>query len=207
MFETRQARERPATDTKVLTGWNGLMIRGLADAGRILQRKDYNAAAVKAASFLMKNSRTPDGRLLRSHAKGEAKLNAYLEDYAFLAAGLIALHRSLGDERLLALATTITDLQIEWFWDETSGGFFLTSKDHPQLIVRMKDPVDSATPSGISVTAENLWYLHQHGHGVGYDERLRSTLQSLSPLLRRASAAAPRATAVMAEYLDRHRQP
>jgi uncharacterized protein YyaL (SSP411 family) len=207
MFEARQSRVRPATDIKILTGWNGLMIRGLADAGRILQRKDYIAAAVKATSFLMKNSRTPDGRLLRSHAQGEAKLNAYLEDYAFLASGLIALHRSLGDERLLALASTVTDLQIEWFWDDTSGGFFLTSKDHPQLIVRMRDPVDSAIPSGISVSAENLLYLHQHGHGNGYDERLRLTLQSLTPLLRRAPGAAPRATAVMAEYLDGHRQP
>jgi uncharacterized protein YyaL (SSP411 family) len=202
MFLSREQRSRPTTDTKILTGWNGLMIKGLADAGRILNRNDYSQAAIGATGFLLKNSRTSDGRLFRSHAKGEAKLNAYLDDYAFLAAGLIALHRSLGDSRLLELAAQITDKQIELFWDERAGGCYFTSSDHQELIVRVKDPVDSAIPSGISVTAANLLYLSQHGIDRGYRPRLQATLQSITPLIRRAPAAAPRAAAVMAAYLD-----
>ncbi len=79
MLATRGQRPRPITDTKILTGWNGLMIKGLADAGRILKRKDYTSAAVKATSFLMKNSRDQDGRrACAAMRKGEAKFNAYL---------------------------------------------------------------------------------------------------------------------------------
>ncbi len=207
MLTAREKRTRPMTDTKILTAWNGLMIQGLADAGRVLKRKDYTSAAVDATGFLMKHARTSDGRLLRSHAKGEAKLNAYLDDYAFLVSGLIALHRSLGDARLLALAAQITDKQIELFWDDQAGGFFFTSRDHPELIVRVKDPVDSAVPSGVSMTAQNLLYLSQHGVDRGYSERLQATLQSITPLMRRAPAAAPRAAAVMAEFLDSQSNP
>ena len=75
------------------------------------------------------------------------------DDYAYLAAGLIALHRATGDDRWRELAKEITDKQIELFWDEVAGGFFFTSKDHPSLIVRVKDPVDGAIPSGASVSA------------------------------------------------------
>ena len=202
MFTARGKRERPTTDTKILTAWNGLMIQGLADAGRVLERKDYTSAAISATSFLMKHARASDGRLLRSHSKGEAKLNAYLDDYAFLVGGLIALHRALDDARLLALAAEITDKQIELFWDDRAGGFFFTSKDHPELIVRVKDPVDGAVPSGVSMTAKNLLYLSQQGIDRGYRERLQATLQSITPMMRRSPAAAPRAAAVMAEVLD-----
>ena len=202
MFTVRAKRARPMTDTKILTAWNGLMIQGLADAGRILKRKDYTAAAVNATSFLMKHVRSDDGRLLRSHAGGEAKLNAYLDDYAFLAGGLIALHRSLGDARLLDLAAQITDKQLDLFWDDQAGGFFFTSQDHPELIVSVKDPVDSEVPSGASMTANNLLYLSQHGVDQGYRARSQATLQSMTPLMRRAPTAAPRAATVMADILD-----
>jgi uncharacterized protein YyaL (SSP411 family) len=202
MLERRESRSRPITDIKILTAWNGLMIGGLADAGRILDRKDYTSAAVKATQFLMKNCRTSDGRLLRSYARGEAKFNGYLDDYAFLTAGVIALHRSVGDPRLLEMAAEITDTQIEWFWDDVAGGFHFTSKDHPELIVRVKDPVDSAIPSGISVSAANLLYLIENGIDRDYEPRLRATIQSITPLLRRAPAAAPRAATIMAELLD-----
>ena len=158
MLERREIRSRPITDIKILTAWNGLMIGGLADAGRILNRKDYTSAAVKATQFLMKNCRTSDGRLLRSYARGEARFNGYLDDYAFLTAGVIALHRSVGDPRLLEMAAEITDTQIEWFWDDVAGGFHFTSKDHPELIVRVKDPVDNI-PVELFFVPEILPYL------------------------------------------------
>jgi hypothetical protein len=203
MFEIRSRRERPITDIKILTAWNGLMIAGLADAGRILERDDYISAAADAAGFLIRELRDEQGRLLRSYAADEAKLNAYLDDYAFFASGLIALHRATGEGRWLEVAREITDKQIEIFWDEASGGFYFTSSDHPSLIVRVKDPVDGAIPSGISVSAENLQYLAQTVPDESYREKLQQTLQSLVPLMGRSPAAAPRATAALAEYLDK----
>lgn len=202
MFEIRSQRPRPITDVKVLTAWNGLMISGLADAGRILERQDYIDAAIEAAEFLLDHLREDNGRLLRSYAAGQAKLNGYVDDYAFLAGGLIALHRATGEERWLNEARNITDQQIERFWDEEAGGFYFTSDDHPSLIVRVKDPADGAIPSGNSVSLENLRYLAEQTGEESYRERHTETLVSLVPLLRRAPAAAPRAVAEMAEHFE-----
>jgi uncharacterized protein YyaL (SSP411 family) len=202
MFRVRSQRERPITDVKILTAWNGLMIAGLADAGRILEREDYTSAAVDAAEFLLRELRSGEGRLLRSYASDEAKLNAYVDDYAFLASGLISLHRATGDDRWRDLAKEVTDTQIELFWDELAGGFYFTSKDHSSLIVRVKDPVDSAIPSGASVSAENLQFLANHYMDGSYKQRLEKTLRAFVPLMSRSPAAAPRAAAVMAEYLS-----
>jgi hypothetical protein len=203
LFQIRSKRVRPITDVKILAAWNGLMISGLADAGRILDRKDYIQAAANAANFILAELKTEQGRLLRSYAAGEAKLNAYLDDYAFLVSGLIALHRATGDEKWLQTAASLTDKQIELFADQGSGGFFFTSSDHPTLIVRVKDPVDSAIPSGMSVTAENLAYLAaSEKASPAYKPALESTLKSLAPLMRRASSAAPRSAAALANYLE-----
>jgi len=202
LFQVRSQRIRPITDVKILTAWNGLMIAGFADAGRILKRKDYIQAASDAAEFIFDHLRNSEGRLLRSYAADRAKLNAYLDDYAFLASGCIALHRATDDEQWLAAAKSLTDKQIELFADNEAGGFFFTSSDHPTLIVRVKDPVDSAIPSGMSVTAENLAYLAANDPDGAYNARLQSTLKALAPLMRRAPTASPRATAALATYLE-----
>src|SRR5206468_7741588 len=115
----------------------------------------YIAAAERAADFVLANLRTKDGRLLRTYAAGEAKLNAYLNDYAFLADGLIRLHRATGKPRWLDEAAAFTAKQIELFSDERGGGFFFTSNDHEALLARGKDITDNALPSGNSVAAHN----------------------------------------------------
>jgi uncharacterized protein YyaL (SSP411 family) len=204
LFKIRSERERPGTDVKILTAWNGLMIGGLADAGRILDRDDYTQAAVNAAEFVMDKLRDDEGRLLRSYAADQAKLNAYLDDYAFLACGLIALHRATDDDRWIKAAFEITDKQLELFWDDKAGGFYFTSNDHPSLIVRSKDLVDSAIPSGISVAAENLMYLADHSTNEQYEMRLKETIQSIANMLDQSPSAAPRGAAVIANYLDRN---
>ncbi len=203
LFDIRSKRQRPLTDTKILTAWNGLMIAGLADAGRILNRQQYIQAAAEAADFVLDQLRDDNGRLLRSYARGEAKLNAYLDDYAFLASGLIALHHATGDPRWLESAGKITDKQLELFWDADAGGFYFTSQDHPTLIVRAKDPVDSAIPSGISVACENLIYLSAQQNNELYRQRLEQTLAAVASILDQTPAAAPRAAAVLAEFIDR----
>lgn len=159
LMERRNQRERPLRDTKVLTSWNGLMIRGLADAGRILNEPQYVNAAARAAQFALANLRTPEGRLLRTWREGTAKLNAYLDDYAFLVDGLIALHQATGDQQWLTLAEELTQKQIALFDDNRFGGFYFTSSDHEALLARSKDPVDSALPSGNALAVANLVYL------------------------------------------------
>ncbi|MFK8112869.1 MAG: thioredoxin domain-containing protein [Rubripirellula sp.] len=203
MFEIRSKRERPITDVKILTAWNGLMIAGLAEAGRVLERQEYLDAAVSATEFLLKELKDDEGRLLRSYAKEEAKLNGYIDDYAFFAKGLIALHQATGESRWLDLAKEITDKQLELFWDEKRGGFFFTSNDHDTLIARVKDPVDSAVPSGNSVSVNNMIYLTSKlPDEEGYSEKVKELLQSLVPLFRQAPNACPGGAKALASYLD-----
>ena len=156
LFDVRAPRVRPLTDTKIITADNGLMIGGLADAGRILKEPRYVAAGEKAADFVLMQLKAEDGRLLRSFAGGEAKLNGYLNDYAFLADGLLRLHRATGKAKWLDEAATITAKQVELFSDEKAGGFYFTSKDHEALLARGKELSDNAIPSGNSVAAHNL---------------------------------------------------
>jgi uncharacterized protein YyaL (SSP411 family) len=178
------------------------MIRGLADAGRILSEPRYVEAAARGADFVLSKLRTDDGRLLRTYAAGEAKLNAYLDDYTFLASGLIALDRATGDRKWLDAADALTQKQIELFWDEASGGFYYTSHDHEQLIARGKDPADSAVPAGNTVAVENLLYLAQALDNPGYREQAIHATRTVLPLLERAPTAAPRLVATISEMDD-----
>jgi uncharacterized protein YyaL (SSP411 family) len=201
LLESRNQRPRPITDTKILTSWNGLMIRGFADAGRILESPRYVEAASRAAEFILENLRQEDGRLLRTYGDGVAKLNAYLDDYAFLVDGLIALYRASGDRKWLEAADTLTTKQIELFWDSENGGFFFTSDDHESLIARGRDPVDGAEPSGNSVSADNLVFLAQSLNNEEYLQKAERALQSASGLLEAAPAAAPRMSIALEKWL------
>jgi hypothetical protein len=192
LLEARQQRVRPLTDTKIITSWNGLMIRGFADCGRILRDDRYVAAAERAAQFLLDHLRTDDGRLLRTYAGGSAKLNAYLDDYAFLADGLIAIHQATGDAKWLRAADELTQRQIELFWDEASGGFFFTSDDHESLLARGKKSTDGVIPSGNSVSVGNLLFLAQALDKLDYREKAERTLKTVSGLLIVSPTSAPR---------------
>jgi uncharacterized protein YyaL (SSP411 family) len=158
LFTVRERRIKPARDEKILTAWNGLMLASFAEAAAVLERPDYLAVARKNAQFVLDSLRR-DRLLLRTHKDGQAKLNGYLEDYAFFADGLIALYESTGETLWLEEARAITDRMIEEFWDSDEGGFFYTGVSHEELIVRSKDYFDNATPSGNSVAAEVLLHL------------------------------------------------
>jgi uncharacterized protein YyaL (SSP411 family) len=155
LFEVRERRVKPDRDEKILTAWNGLMLASFAEAAAILERDDYKEAAEKNANFLLENLRR-DGLLLRTFKDGQSKLNAYLEDYSFLIDGLVMLYQATGRLRWLEEARALADKMIEEFWDDEEGGFFYTGKSHEELIVRSKDYMDNATPSGNSVAAEVL---------------------------------------------------
>jgi uncharacterized protein YyaL (SSP411 family) len=155
LFAARARRIRPGRDEKVLTAWNGLMIRAFAEAAATLDRDDYRATAERAAQFALSTLRR-DGRLLRTYKDGRSKLNGYLEDYAFLADGLLALYEATFDPRWLAEAHTLAETMVAQFWDDANGGFFDTGKDHEALIARPKSVFDNAIPAGNSVAVEVL---------------------------------------------------
>jgi uncharacterized protein YyaL (SSP411 family) len=192
LLAARDKRKRPLTDSKILTAWNGLMIRGLADAGRLLEDERHVQAAARAADFILANLRAPSGRLQRSFAGAKAHLNAYLDDYAFLVDGLLALHEATGDARWLAAADDLTRTQIELFWDDEQGGFYFTSGDHEELLARSKDPVDSALPSGNAIAADNLVYLAQALKRPDDLGRAEKTIACFSALVNESPAAVPR---------------
>ena len=201
LLESRAKRERPLTDTKILTSWNGLMIRGFADAGRILKQQEYITAAERAADFVLTNLRTDQGRLLRTYGQGKAKLNAYLNDYAFLVDGLIALYRATNDKKWLTAADELTTVQVELFYDEDRGGFFFTSDDHESLLARAKNPIDGAQPSGNSVAVQNLMFLADALDRPGHLQKAEKSIQSTLTLIQRAPAAAPRMSLAIAQFL------
>lgn len=155
LFEAREQRIKPGRDEKILTAWNGLMLASFAEAGAILERRDYLEAARRNARFVLENLRR-DGLLLRTYKDGQAKLNGYLDDYSFLADGLVTLYEATGELEWLEEAVSIVERMTDEFWDEEQGGFYYTGRSHEELIVRSKDYFDNATPSGNSVAADLL---------------------------------------------------
>jgi uncharacterized protein YyaL (SSP411 family) len=180
LFEAREKRIKPQRDDKVLTAWNGLMLSAFAEAGFVLDRIDYAQAARKNADFILTSMQTPDGRLLRTYGNGKAKLNAYMEDYAIFADGLLDLFQTTGETRWLREAKRLADVMIEQFWDDEEGGFFFTGKDHEELIVRSKDYFDNATPSGNSVAAEVLLKLEKLTGEARYPRYASNVFRQLS---------------------------
>ena len=163
LAEARNQRPRPGRDDKVLTAWNGLMIRGLALAGARLGRADFVDAAADAVDFLRGNVLT-NGRLAAVFAGGEARERGYLDDYAYLLEGLLHLLAVRWRDGDLALARQLADTLLEHFQDTLEGGFFFTADDHEALITRPKTTMDESTPAGAGVAARSLLRL---GHLIG----------------------------------------
>jgi len=180
LLAARERRVRPGRDDKVLTSWNGLMIKGMARAGRLLGRPEFVRSAERAFDFIRAQMWRND-RLLASYKDGRAHLNAYLDDYAFLIDGGLELLQARwrdGDlEFLIELAETLLD----HFEDKTGGGFFFTADDHEKLIHRPKPAADEAIPSGNGVAAQVLTRL---GHLLGATHFLDAAHNTLSALWR-----------------------
>lgn len=188
----RSQRLAPATDVKILTEWNGMMIRGFADAGRILKQQPLTDTAITAADFLLKSLRQDDGRLFRTSTRSEAKLNGYLTDYANLIDGLIALNKATGQPRWLDEAVALQQKQDQWFQDAQKGGYFYTTSDHQTLLFRTKRTIDGAVPSGNSVSAQNLIYLAEVAEMPAFLEQARQVTLAAGNLIDQVPLAAPR---------------
>jgi uncharacterized protein YyaL (SSP411 family) len=191
LYDVRAERVWPGLDDKRLTAWNALMIGALADAGAVLERTDYLDAAITAAEFVMRDLRDADGRLLRTWKDGEAKLNAYLQDHAFLVEALLTLYESTFDPRWFAAARELADTMIERFADDERGGFFETSADHEQLVARRKDLEDNPIPSGNSSAAFGLLRLAALTGEHEYAERAEGVFRLLHKLLPQHPQAFP----------------
>lgn len=178
LLEARERRVRPGRDEKILTAWNGLMIRAFAEAGAILERDDYRGMAEQAATYLL-SMRFPDGRLPRASTGGEARLNGYLEDYAFLADGLLALYETTFAPRWLEELRWVVRIMVEQFWDPVDGGFFDTGRAHEQLITRPKSVLDNAIPAGNSVAVDVLQRLGALDALPDYSDRATRILRAL----------------------------
>ena len=124
LLAAREERVRPLLDHKILTAWNGQMIRGYADAGRLLEHPAYLETAATAADFALKHLVSPEGRVYRAMTDGQTKLNGYLIDYACLIDGLIGLHEATGEDRWLEAAADLQESQDRWFWDDQAGAIF-----------------------------------------------------------------------------------
>lgn len=176
LFEVREERIKPGLDDKILTSWNGLMIRSMAMGYQILGDERYREAAEKSAKFILSELSQDDGLLLRTHRAGKSHLNAYLEDYSYFVAGLINLYEATFAVEWLKEAERLNQIMIEQFWDETKGSFFFTSKNHEPLIVRSKTGYDGATPAGVSMAIHNLLRLDKLLNRPDFREKVETTL-------------------------------
>jgi uncharacterized protein YyaL (SSP411 family) len=207
LLAVRAKRERPFLDTKILTAWNGQMIAGAALAGQALGEKKHVERAARAADFLLKNLRTKEGRLLRTYGaapgkKGEARLNGYLDDYAYLVHGLLCLHDVTGEARWLNEAKTLTDLMVKYHLDKDGGAFFYTSSDHEKLFARAKDQYDGAQPCGNSVAARNLVRLWIKTGDDQYARLAEKTFKALAAPLKTNPTSLTALADALALYLD-----
>ncbi len=185
LLAAREPRVRPGLDDKRLTAWNALMISALAEAGAVLERDDYLEAARRAAAFVLDELRDADGRLLRTYNAGQAKLNAYLEDHAFLLEALLTLYEATFEARWFGAAVEVADTIIERFADPEGRGFFQTSSDHEQLVARRKELEDNPIPSGASSAAFGLLRLSALTGEARYEEHAAGVLRLAGDLARR----------------------
>ena len=179
LFNIREKRIHPLKDDKILTDWNGLMIAALAKAAIVLNEPGYLDAAEKAAKFVL-HSISKGERLLKRYRNGVAALDAHLDDYAFMAWGLLELYEATFATKYLSQALDLMNIMVEDFWDDKNGGFFLGSDQSEKLIVRSKTAYDGAIPSGNSVAVMNMVKLTRITGNTKWAELAEKTIRAFS---------------------------
>ena len=184
LFAARERRERPLTDDKIRADWNGMVIRGLAVAGRLLNEPSFVERAARAADFIL-NTMRPEGpggtTLLHSWRAGQGKIAAYLGDYVFLVRGLLALHDATEEKRWLHAAVELTREQSRRLRDRT-GGYFVGGVS-PDVLFRSKDIFDGATPAGNAVAVLNLLDLEDRTGDILWRREARKALCAFTPIV------------------------
>jgi uncharacterized protein len=179
LYARREERVHPLLDDKVLAAWNGLALAAFAEAGRSLGRPDYTAAAVRNAEFLTTRMVDGDGRLLRSWKDGQARIKAYLEDYALVGVGLLTVYEATFERRWLDESRRLAEQALGLFWDEGREMFFDTGVDQEALVIRPRNLYDNAVPSGIAAAVD--WFFRL-GLFFGEERYEALALKALRPL-------------------------
>ena len=182
LFTLRKERVPPGRDTKILAAWNGMMLAAFAEAARVLEREEYLRVAVDNAQFLVRDMMNDAGRLWRTHKDGVSKLNGYLEDYAHVIEGLLELYQSTFETRWFVEAQQLAESVLTHF-SAADGGFYDTSDDHEELIIRPRNVQDNATPSGSAMIAYVLLRLTGYTGETRYEEAALSVYRSLGAAL------------------------
>jgi uncharacterized protein YyaL (SSP411 family) len=200
LFRLREERVHPGKDEKVLVSWNGLMIKGMAAAGRLFDMQDYVDSAQRAVDFIQ-STMWRDNRLLATYKDGKAHLMAYLDDYVFLLDGLLELLQARWRDSDMQFAIALADCVLEHFQDPVNGGFYFTADDHEQLIQRPKVLMDEAIPAGNGIAAHVLLRL---GHLLGemrYLDAAENTLRGAWESIARTPYAHNALLLALEEYL------
>jgi uncharacterized protein YyaL (SSP411 family) len=203
LYDVRQARIHPGRDEKVLTSWDGMMLRAFAEAGFVFGDERYTAAAVRNADFLLANLIDDGGRVLRTWKDGRARLKGYLEDYAHLIDGLLAVYQATFDLEYLARAIALAHHMLRLFWDDSAQGFFDTGADHEALIARPRDFFDNATPSGNSTAADVLLRLAAITGDGDFERKAIAAIRALAPIIERAPTGFGRLLSALDFHLSR----
>jgi uncharacterized protein len=199
--EARKRRPRPHLDDKVLAGWNGLMIAAFARGARVLRARRHLERARRAAAFVL--GRMWDGErdaLFRRYRDGEAAIDAYAEDYAFLVWGLLELFQADADPQWLRWALRLRERQDSLFWDEAAGGWFNTTGTDRSVLLRLKEDYDGAEPSAGSVSLLNLLVLAHLTGDPSMNERLERALRAVGGRLSQQPHAVPMGLAALSAY-------
>jgi uncharacterized protein YyaL (SSP411 family) len=189
LYQTRDTREHPLRDDKVLTDWNGLMIAALARGARILQNQNYVDAARAAVNFIQQHMYQPNGRLWHRYRQGEAAITATANDYAYLIWGLIELYQATFDPRLIEEALSLQQIMLTDFWDPHHHGFYLTANAIQELPARPKEIYDGALPSANSVALNNLLWLFKITGDSAWEQHARQVAQTFGPQVGKHPAA------------------
>jgi uncharacterized protein len=205
LYKVREQRLPPLTDNKVLAGWNGLMISALSRSGLALEKQRYINAAAKAADFLL-NKLYQDGHLKRVALDGKASHDGVLDDYAFLAHGLLDLFEATANPKYLTAAIALHETLANEFWDPKEGGYWMAGGNAKDLLIREKPDYDGARPSGNSIAIGNLLRLHELTQKPRYLSMAEQGLGAFGVILQRGGASVPKMLGALDYYLDEAKQ-
>ena len=188
MMDRRSRRVHPTRDDKIIAAWNGLALRGVAEAARAFRRDDFQSLAMRNAEFLLQHM-VVDGRAMRTYKNGISRIPGFLEDQAAVALGFLAVFEQSLDVKWLDVAQQMARVMLDKFWDAGSETFFDTSHDAEQLVTRPRDPTDNATPSGTSLAIDLLLRLANYNGDERYRQQAEHVMTSLAGAIARYPSA------------------
>ena len=181
LIKVRNKRGKPRLDDKILTSWNGLMIKGFVDSYKAFNKPEFLNSAIDNAEFIVKNLYSEDGQLLRNYKNGKSNINGYLEDYSAIISGFLSLHEVTLDEKWLKYSKQLTEYVYKHFYNEKTKMFYFTSDLDEKLLSRTVEFRDDVIPSSNSIMANNLFLLSHYFDNQDYLETAIKMLNNISP--------------------------